>query len=243
MRLTSAGTDVSFHGDLERNGFAIVDELLDSEAVFQLQKEIAEIQFGDATRSKQGEVYAVRDALRLLPSARDLAKSEALLSWITSILGMDAQVARNLLFDKTPSANWKVPWHQDLTIAVQRKVDLNGYGPWSAKAGVPHVQPPLAVLELMLAVRLHLDDTDEANGALKVFSGSHRHGRLSPEAIQRWKEAHHPIVCRVPRGGAMFMRPLLLHASSPMQTATHRRVLHLEYAAGSLPGGLEWRET
>jgi hypothetical protein len=39
------------------------------------------------------------------------------------------------------------------------------------------------------------------------------------------------------------MRPLLLHASSPAQRPGHRRVIHLEFAAGELPGGLEWHES
>ncbi len=36
------------------------------------------------------------------------------------------------------------------------------------------------------------------------------------------------------------MRPLLLHASASGTNPGHRRVIHLEYAAVSLPGGLEW---
>jgi hypothetical protein len=36
------------------------------------------------------------------------------------------------------------------------------------------------------------------------------------------------------------MRPLLLHASSPAADPRHRRVIHLEFAAEPLPGGLEW---
>ena len=36
------------------------------------------------------------------------------------------------------------------------------------------------------------------------------------------------------------MRPLLLHASASGTAPGHRRVVHLEYAAEPLPGGLEW---
>jgi hypothetical protein len=38
------------------------------------------------------------------------------------------------------------------------------------------------------------------------------------------------------------MRPLLLHASSRSKTTRHRRILHLEYAAFTLPAGLAWHE-
>jgi hypothetical protein len=64
---------------------------------------------------------------------------------------------RAIYFDKTPDSNWNVAWHQNLTIAVRERRDAAGFGPWSVKAGVPHVQPPVELLEHLVAVRLHLD--------------------------------------------------------------------------------------
>jgi ectoine hydroxylase-related dioxygenase (phytanoyl-CoA dioxygenase family) len=72
-----------------------------------------------------------------------------------------------------------------------------------------------------------------------VIPGSHRHGKLSHVQIQGWREQEE-ATCLVPQGGALLMRPLLLHASSAAQVPGHRRVIHLEYAADPLPGGLEW---
>ena len=92
----------------------------------------------------------------------------------------------------------------------------------------------------MLTVRLHLDDTTEENGALRVISGSHRHGRLSAEEIQQWRSNGEIVACPVPCGGAFIMRPMLLHSSSASACASHRRVVHLEFAAGALPGDLAW---
>ena len=46
----------------------------------------------------------------------------------------------------------------------------------------------------------------------------------------------------VARGGILAFRPLLLHASSPARQPRHRRVVHLEFAAVELAGGLEWHE-
>jgi hypothetical protein len=80
-----------------------------------------------------------------------------------------------------PNANWKVPWHQDVTIAVQERVEAEGFGPWSIKADVLHVQPPGEVLEHMISVRLHLDNCGEKNGALRVIPGSHLQGRIPEE--------------------------------------------------------------
>jgi hypothetical protein len=82
------------------------------------------------------------------------------------VLRSGARVVRGIYFDKHKEANWKVAWHQDLTIAVHERADIDGYGSWSMKAGIPHVQPPVFVLQSMLTLRLHMDHTDESNGAL-----------------------------------------------------------------------------
>lgn len=77
-----------------------------------------------------------------VPEFRSLANSEAVRKLVAPVLGDGAFVVRGILFDKTDSANWKVPWHQDVTIAVTEQVEAEGFGPWSVKAGVLHVQPP-----------------------------------------------------------------------------------------------------
>src|SRR5262245_7189469 len=99
--------------------------------------------------------------LRSSPSRQPFA------CFVEPILGPGAFVVRGLFFDKTPRANWKVSWHQDLTIAVRVRIEAPGFGPWSLKAGVVHVQPPAEILERMATVRLHLDDCSESNGPLR----------------------------------------------------------------------------
>jgi hypothetical protein len=55
---------------------------------------------------------------------------------------------------------------------VESRLPVPGFGPWSTKSGVIHVQPPAHILERMLAVRIHLDPTDDTNGALRVLPGT-----------------------------------------------------------------------
>ena len=184
--------------------------------------------------------YAIRDLFNVLPEARRLAESDAVRSLVERVLHPNAFVVRGLLFDKTRDANWKVAWHQDLTIAVQQRVHVPGYGPWSIKGGRTHVLAPVGLLSRMLTVRLHLDDCVDGNGPLRVLPGSHLHGKLNSADIREWR-AHVPAaLCAVRRRGALLMRPLLLHASSPSLNPSHRRVIHLEFAAENLPGGLHW---
>ncbi len=184
----------------------------------------------------------MRNLLALVPAVRALADSPGVRGLVEPVLGDGARPVRGLLFDKTPGANWKVAWHQDLSIAVRARIDVPGFGPWSTKAGVPHVQPPVEILRNMLTVRLHLDDCGADNGPLKVLPGSHAAGVLSAPEVEAWRARADPVACHVSAGGAVLMRPLLLHASSSAAVARHRRVIHLEFAAGPLPGGLEWFE-
>ena len=104
------------------------------------------------------------------------------------------------------------------------------------------MQPPPQILGSMVTVRLHLDDCSADNGALRVLPGSHLQGELSTEAISAWIRQQQPVTCEISTGGALLMRPLLLHASAPAKNPSHRRVLHVEYAATELPNGLKWSE-
>lgn len=157
-------------------------------------------------------------------------------------LGADAFPVRALLFDKAPAANWKVPWHQDTAIAVAGRMEVPGFIGWSVKDGVTHVHPPVDVLERMVSLRIHLDDCGSDNGPLRVLPGSHRHGKLDDAEIERWRQTTEEVSCCVSQGDVLVMRPLLLHASSPAKSPSHRRVIHLEYARDELPNGMRWFE-
>jgi Phytanoyl-CoA dioxygenase (PhyH) len=175
-----------------------------------------------------------------VPAVRDLATEPTMRTIASRVLGAATFPVRAIYFDKTATANWKVAWHQDLTIAVRARIDRDGFGPWSVKDGVTHVQPPVGVLERMVAIRLHLDDCTPSNGPLRVIPGSHTSGRLSAADIAtiRARTAEH--LCVADAGDVLALRPLLLHASSPATEPGHRRVLHIDYACEPLPAGLEW---
>ena len=176
------------------------------------------------------------------PTVAALASSPTLLDLVRPHLPAPPVPTRAIYFDKSPDTNWLVPWHQDLTIALREQRDVPGFGPWSTKDGIPHVQPPVALLEQMLTVRLHLDPTDASNGALRVLPGSHRSGRLDPGQIQQWRDRQPEFVCTASAGDVLLMRPLLLHASARSTTDRHRRILHIEYAGFPLPEGLHWHD-
>lgn len=186
--------------------------------------------------------HGARNLLARSSVISNAARWPELINLVEPVIGRGAFPVRALFFDKVEGANWQVSWHQDLSIAVARRVETPGFSGWSVKQGVTHVQPPARVLESMVTMRVHLDECDEDNGPLRVMPGSHLQGRLSDEEIDAWKTQSSEVVCQVPRGGAVMMRPLLLHASSPAKKPRHRRVIHIEYASTPLPNGLQWHE-
>lgn len=186
---------------------------------------------------------AGRRRMLAIPAVVELAYSTSLIDLLRPHAARTPRPVRAIYFDKSPEANWLVAWHQDMTIAVGAQADIPGFGPWSVKQGVPHVQPPVGFLEQMLAVRLHLDDADQANGALRVLPGTHRLGRLSAVQIQSLQAERAEHVCVAGAGDVLLMRPLLLHASRRSTSGRPRRVLHIEYSGCNLPPGLEWHES
>jgi hypothetical protein len=224
------------------DGYAIVPGVVDNPTILALVEAIDRAGPLDAVLRRDEAVYGMRDLLRAIPEVRALAGSPGLLDLVESVVGPGAFAVRGLLFDKTAAANWGVPWHQDLTITVRERVETPGFGPWNAKGGIVHVRPPAGVLERMLTVRVHLDDCGAGQGPLRVRPGSHRGGILKGEAPREGHDIIEPVDCVVPAGGVVLMRPLLWHASAAAVDPRRRRVIHLEYAQGPLPGGVEWFE-
>ena len=224
----------SLRGLFEARGYVVLKELVPATDLDVLRAEADQLLLDSPDRG------GVRNVLTKSPLFNDLAASAALTSIAEEVLGPEARPTKLTVFDKTPGANWNVPWHQDLTITVNERVDVPGYGPWSVKDGLPHVQPPVDVLEDTLAIRVHLDNTPTLNGALRVLAGTHTLGRLSRSAVAELSDRVEATDCPVPAGGAMLMSPLLLHASSRATSPCRRRVLHFEYSAAALPEGLDW---
>ena len=225
--------------DLDQYGFAVVPGVLDRQEIRTLVHALSSVADENAVRRRSG-VYAIRNLLNLVPAVAELANSPNVIGIAREVLGPDSIPVKGTLFDKTPDANWLVPWHQDLTICVNSRMDADGYGSWTTKAGVVNVQPPVSVLERMLAIRIHLDDCDSQNGALRILPGSHTRGRLSVEQVAAVQAETAPITCEVERGGVVLIKPLVLHASSPARDPRHRRVIHIDFAAVNLPPGLLW---
>ena len=226
---------------LSQYGFVIAPEALESTCVdrFVALIDVARSADNAENVTNSSGTYGLRNLTDVVPEVTELVRHPAIVQRVTEVIGPDAFMTRATLFDKTPGANWGVFWHQDLSIAVEVKHEVDGFSAWTRKAGVTCVQPPVEVMARVLTVRVHLDDCTGANGALKVLPGTHRDRMSATEIDAQQRKAS--ITCDVPVGGLLLMRPLLLHASSPMDEPLSRRVIHFEFANFELPPPLKWK--
>jgi ectoine hydroxylase-related dioxygenase (phytanoyl-CoA dioxygenase family) len=225
-------------GMLHNDGYVLIESILDGDTIAALIESLA---ISEMTRLSRGQsVFGGRNLLDS-PDIRALASSPALRTLVEPVVGPSAKPVRALFFHKTAEANWPVLWHQDLSLAVADHHEIEGWGPWTLKGGVPHVQPPRAILDEMLTVRIHLDDCGPHNGPLRVLPGTQKIGRLDRKRMTELRRSTPEVTCTGPSGSVLLMRPLLLHASAPAKVPTHRRVIHIEFApADLLPPPLTW---
>lgn len=212
---------------IKEQGFAIIPDVLapnEVEALWTCSSD------GMLQRSKAGARHALRH-----PLISTIANDHRLMEIAREVLGPDAFPFRATLFDKSPTSNWLVVWHQDTALPLEECREVEGWGPWSVKEGVNYAHAPASALEKILALRIHLDDSTELNGPLKVIPGTHNRGVLSDKEIHEFA-AHTPVGdCIVRSGGILAMRPLIVHSSSKSRVGDPRRVIHIEYANSLTP--------
>jgi ectoine hydroxylase-related dioxygenase (phytanoyl-CoA dioxygenase family) len=225
---------------LQETGFTIIDKVFTAEETATIIETINTIDTSGPAFRKTSDLFAIRRFVKEVPAIGPLVFNSRLRTIIDQLFGPGYFLVKSIYFDKPEQSNWFVAYHQDLTISVDQKKQVTGFEQWTAKNDQFAVQPPVALLENIFTIRIHLDDTDENNGALKIVPGSHRKGIYRPKTIDG--KAEKEVICKVQRGGIMIMQPLLLHASNRTTNNNKRRVIHLEFSNQLLPGGLQWAE-
>jgi len=213
-------------------GYSITELVFDRREMERVSQALA---VADLPRTKAG----VRHVLRV-PAVRALAAHPALVALAATFIRGQPIPFKATLFDKSTASNWLVAWHQDTALPLGQRVVNSSWGPWSVKGGVLHAIAPASALAMVVAVRVHLDDSTQDNGPLRVLPGTHTGGVLTPDEIQQMALVVTPIACVASAGGVVAMRPLVVHASSKASDDQPRRVLHIEYATSvHLGAGLE----
>ena len=219
------GAGSSWNHQIDDLGFALIPEVLPRHELTSLLCALDDLVH---RRGRAG----IRHILNH-PRVKAIANDARMLGLAQSVLGENALPFRATLFDKSPGSNWLIAWHQDTALPLTQRRETPGWGPWSVKEGINYAHAPASALEQVLALRLHLDDSTQENGPLRVLAGTHRAGVLSDDEVERTANRGTPCECLVACGGVLAMRPLLIHASSKARSPMPRRVLHIEYAATS----------
>lgn len=222
------------------NGFTVINNIFSEDEIERITKVIQNIDTSKETFRKSEDLFAIRQFLKEVPDVKEFIFNDNVKEIIKEIFGEKYFTVKSIYFDKPEKSNWYVAYHQDLTISVDKKVELENFGPWTTKQNQFAVQPPLEILENIFTIRIHLDDTDENNGALKVVPKSHSKGIYRPETIDWNVETEN--ICNVEKGGLMIMKPLLLHGSNRTTNGKKRRVIHIEFSDKELPEVLNWSE-
>jgi ectoine hydroxylase-related dioxygenase (phytanoyl-CoA dioxygenase family) len=207
---------------VEKNGYAIVPEVVTAEDIRRL---LPDLEQSISQRTRAGVRHLLSN-----PAVAKLAADQRMLGIAQSILGRDAFPFKTTLFDKSSEANWLITWHQDTALPLREKIETPDWGPWSTREGIIYAHAPASALERIVALRLHLDDSDQENGPLRVIPASHRQGVLTDQQVETIVSKAEHVTCLVKQGGVIVMRPLIIHASSKSQSDKPRRVLHIEYA-------------
>ncbi len=215
------------------DGFEIVEGILSKEYVQTIIDDLSRLDFG-------GQTGGIRNVEKKSRVVLTLVNDQTVVALAFHYLQSSPQLVRAIYFNKTPENNWLVTWHQDKTVAVSHRFDKTGWGPWSKKDGVHHVQPPIDVLNQTITLRIHLDASTRKNGCLRVIPKSHCDGLLSQASLSQLVSSTECMDCVVDVGGVLVMKPHIVHASSKALVPSNRRVLHLEYSCFQLPAGVHW---
>jgi ectoine hydroxylase-related dioxygenase (phytanoyl-CoA dioxygenase family) len=225
---------------IAKNGYTVIDDVFTPNEVAAIIDAIRSADKFKITFRQSEDIFAIRQFLKELPEIESVIFNDKLKQLLVILFGSNYFVSKSIYFDKPQKSNWFVAWHQDLTISVKEKAEVAGYGPWTVKQAQFAVQPPLHILKDNFTVRIHLDDTDDKNGALKVIPRSHLDGIVRIEDID-WDKAEADVP-PVKAGGVMIMKPLLYHASGKTVNEKQRRVIHVEFSRLELPKNLTWSE-
>jgi hypothetical protein len=228
--------------ELEASGCVWMREILTFDECSDIGEQLAKALSSSNSSLRNGEqIYGARNLIYVFPEAGKLLELEPIRRICGKILGRDWGIVRGLFFDKPPGSSWSLPWHQDLTIAVENNQLVSpDFKHPTRKAGVDHLEAPEWLLRQMLTLRFHLDDMSADNGPLCVRIGSHRAGKLIEGGTPERDEIQE-LHCRT--GDCLLMRPLLSHSSrlSSTDCLDRRRTIHLELSGTPiLPDGLRW---
>jgi ectoine hydroxylase-related dioxygenase (phytanoyl-CoA dioxygenase family) len=226
--------------ELEKNGYSLLTDLYSDSEVSEIIDVLESSEKEGNSFLKTKDLFAIRQLINAVPELKERLFNQKLTELLSALFESNCILTKAIYFDKPSESNWFVGYHQDLSISIDKKTELDGYRNWTFKKGQFGVQPPVKILEDTVTIRIHLDRTNKDNGALKIIPKSHLNGIQRIEKTDLKNESE--IICEVEKGGVMLMKPLTFHASNRTTNEKQRRVIHLEFCNHELTEPLNWLE-
>jgi len=226
-------SNIQLTNNIEEKGFDIIENIYSN---LEIDTIISKIDSLDLSNN-----FGVREFLLGKRELTNLVLTDKLKRIVNQLLPKEPKIIKSIYFNKPPNSNWIVNWHQDLTINVDKKMKIFEYKNWRIKEERVIVQPNRELLENIYTIRIHLDECNIENGALKVIQESHKTGVVN---IAEWSKIKNgkEVICEVGKGGILLMKPLTIHSSKRAENERNRRVIHIEFTDFDLPSGLKWKE-
>lgn len=198
----------------DQSGFDVIENVVDDDCLGKLAECVPSVDsVGSRLLLRQSEFQNL---------ARKLREATQLALFLENTVAIQC-----IYFRKDRDKNWALKLHRDIVFPI------DGAGPWptaGSKEGMHFHRPSKALVDKLIAVRLHLDDARE--GDLLIVPGSHSNEICSDRSDAK--------SVSVPKGGVLVMSPSVLHGSTRLIDAVSRRVLHFVFAPEKLPYSYRW---
>lgn len=225
---------------LETNGYSVSNGIYSNHEISKMVECIEEYLEKEHTNTSSNSLFSIRQLFIQIPRLKELVINDNFKALVRSVANQHCFITKAIFFSKPSDYNWFVSYHQDLSVNLNRQVTSKNYSKWIKRNGWYSAIPPEEVLKRTTTFRIHLDECNEASGALKVLVGTHKKGVQRIKSLDRSKIEE--TVCSVKQGDLMIMKPLLFHASDKTTVPNKRRIIHIELCSKHLPDNLEWVE-
>ncbi|GGE96859.1 hypothetical protein [Flavobacterium limi] len=113
--------------EINSNGFTIINLVYtesEIEKLISIIENTTESNPENATFRKSQDLFAIRQFHKEVPESLDFIFNQNLKHIIEETFGEGYFITKSIYFDKPEKSNWFVAYHQDLTISVNKKIEI-----------------------------------------------------------------------------------------------------------------------
>lgn len=109
--------------ELENNGYSLISNIYSIQEVNEILSLIEIIDSNNSSLVKTKDLFAIRQLLKVKPELSELLFNKNLIQLLNTLFSTEYFLTKAIYFDKPSNSNWFVPYHQDLSISVDQKLN------------------------------------------------------------------------------------------------------------------------